>query len=716
MGLKEKQRFTVLLSDCYLLESHLKSRIFTLVSLCLSLLCSFSLSAASTGWLTNPQHPPIQVQLTLTGEKDVSSQTLAAILQVKLDGDWKTYWRAPGEGGIAPSVDWQQSSNVKQVDWFWPVPKRFNTLGLETLGYQDEVTFPLQIQLAQLDRETQLRGKFTLSSCTTVCVLTDYELALDFNATDLTGDSNAMYLYNKAMVQVPQTQPQQAQLSQLTWDQAQQQISFTITGKTWDKPDVFIIGDPDTYFKIEQLQPEQNQLKGLISVKGWLGEVNLEQQLLTLVVADKELAIEVSKLAQAGNIDFSAFKQNTIGWPSMLLIALLGGLILNIMPCVLPVLGMKLSTVLTAKNQSQGQIRKQFIASAFGIISSFWLLALAVLLLKVSGQSIGWGIQFQQPWFIGFMALITTLFALNMLGLFEIQLPSALQTKLATSGGHSYLGHYVQGMFATLLATPCSAPFLGTAVAFALGANTLSLFIIFTALGVGMALPWLVIATAPQLARYLPRPGRWMQQIKIFFSVLLLATSIWLISLLHSFVGGWLWVIFGVLAIGLCILIKQKYGAKIALICISLSFIGLGAIGITAALTSEQWASPLNPELAWHMLDQQDIDQQVAQGKTVFVDITADWCITCKANKVGVLLQQPVYDALQQPNIYLMKGDWTKPAPHISDYLQQNGRYGVPFNIVYGPNAPEGIALPVILNSEDVISAINRASATSLTQ
>ncbi|WP_434341133.1 protein-disulfide reductase DsbD family protein [Motilimonas cestriensis] len=694
----------------------MKYRLFTLVGLCLSLFCSFSLSAASTGWLTNPQHPPIQVKLTLTGEKDIVNQTIAAILQVKLSGDWKTYWRAPGEGGIAPSVDWQQSSNVKQVDWFWPVPERFSTLGLETLGYRDSVTFPLQIQLAQLDRNTQLRGKFTLSSCTNVCVLTDYELALDFNATDLTGDSNAMYLYNKAMVQVPQTEQQLAQLSQLTWDQNQQQLSFTITGKTWDNPDVFIIGDPDTYFNIEQLQPEQGQLKGLISVKGWLGEVNLEQQLLTLVVADKELAIEVNQLAQAGIIDANAFKQNPIGWPSMLLIALLGGLILNIMPCVLPVLGMKLSTVLTAKNQSQGQIRKQFIASAFGIISSFWLLALAVLLLKVSGQSIGWGIQFQQPWFIGFMALITTLFALNMLGLFEIQLPSALQTKLATSGGHSYVGHYVQGMFATLLATPCSAPFLGTAVAFALGADTYSLFIIFTALGVGMALPWLLIAMAPQLARYLPRPGNWMQQIKVFFSVLLFATSVWLISLLQSFIGGWLWVIYGIFAIALCCLIKQKYGTKIALICISVSFIGLGAIGITASLTSDRWASPLNPDLAWHMLEQQDIDQQVAQGKTVFVDITADWCITCKANKVGVLLQQPVYDALQQPNIYLMKGDWTKPAPHISDYLQQNDRYGVPFNIVYGPNAPEGIALPVILNSEDVISAIDRASATSSTQ
>ena len=694
----------------------MKFQLFSLVGLVASLFFSaFAHASTSTGWLSSPQHPPVQVQLTLTGEQDPSNNTLAAILEIKLADDWKTYWRAPGEGGIAPSIDWQASTNVQQVTWSWPVPERFSTLGLETLGYQEAVTFPLHIQLNQLDAATQLRGKFTLSSCTTVCVLTDYLLQLDFNASQLSIDNQAMFLFNKAMAQVPRTDNPAAQLSQLTWQQNTQQLSFIVDGVSWSQPNVYIIGDADTYFKLANITTTNGQLSGLVNVSGWLGEVDLAQQPITLVIADADHAIELEGLAQVGSIDLTAFSPNN-SWLSMILFALLGGLILNIMPCVLPVLGMKLSTVLTATNQSQAQIRKQFIASAAGIISSFWLLAAAVILLKLSGQSIGWGIQFQQPWFIGFMAVITTLFALNMLGLFEIQLPSALQTKLATSGDHSYLGHYLQGMFATLLATPCSAPFLGTAVAFALGADFISLMIIFTALGIGMALPWLLIAAAPQLARYLPQPGRWMQHIKLLFAGLLFATAIWLISLLHSFIGGWLWVIYGVLVIGLCSLIKQKYGAKIALIGISLSFMALGLIGITAALTSEHWASPLNPDLAWHMLEQQDINQQVANGKTVFVDVTADWCITCKANKVGVLLQQPVYQALQQPHVYLMQGDWTKAAPHISDYLQQNGRFGVPFNIVYGPGAPQGIPLPVILTSADVMNAIEQASATPLTQ
>ncbi len=705
-------------------------RLFWLLSLMLSIF-SFNLAhATSTGWLTNPQHPPLQVQLALTGQSNAATQTVTGVLQVKLNDDWKTYWQSPGEGGIAPSANWQASNNIDEVEWLWPAPQRFKTLGLETLGYHEAVTFPLHIKVDQFDAPSQLKGTLTLPSCTTVCVLTDYALQLDFNPSELSLDSDAMYAYNKAMALVPIQDPKLAKLEQLLWQQNSQQLAFNIQLPSQEAitlsndTEIFVVGDGDTYFKVESPTLNQGEIRGLISVSGWLGEVNLDQQAIKLVLLDESnqppLALEVAGIAQAGQFTAADYQGISSGapfnWLSMLVLALAGGLILNIMPCVLPVLGMKLSSILTAEQQSKQQTRLQFIASAAGIISSFWLLAGAVWLLKISGQTIGWGIQFQQPWFIAFMVVVTGLFALNMLGLFSIHLPSSLQTKLATTGGqptggHNYWGHYLQGMFATLLATPCSAPFLGTAVAFALAADTSSLFVIFTALGIGMALPWLLIAALPQLANYLPRPGRWMNHIKLAFALMLLATAVWLLSLLSNFIGPWLWVIYGVMAIAICVLIKRKFGAKIALVAISISFMGLGLVGIIAALTSAHWASPLNPDLAWHMLEQQDIQQQVAKGNTVFVDVTADWCITCKANKVGVLLQQPVYGALQQPNIYLMKGDWTKPAPYISDFLQQYGRYGVPFNIVFGPNAPQGIPLSVLLSSEDVLDAINRAGA-----
>jgi suppressor for copper-sensitivity B len=393
---------------------------------------------------------------------------------------------------------------------------------------------------------------------------------------------------------------------------------------------------------------------------------------------------------------------------SILFIALLGGLILNIMPCVLPVLGIKLTAIVEAPRLKQSEIRRQFIASALGIFVSFWLLAGFILLLKFSGQAIGWGIQFQNPWFIGFMILITAIFALNMLGLFEITLPSNMQTTLATTGKNTIRGHFLQGMFATLLATPCSAPFLGTAVAFAFGAEPLVLFVVFNALALGMALPWLLIAAMPKLARYFPKPGRWMNVVKIIFALLLLITSLWLMSLLANFVSSsYLWLSALLLIMVFLFILAKSQGRAAAIATISaLVVIGM----LTALLTVNNWRKPLPTDLDWQPLNTVMIAKQLDLGKTVFVDVTADWCITCKANKVGVLLQNPVYSLLKQSHIKLMKGDWTKASTEVTQYLQQYHRFGVPFNIVYGPGAPLGIALPVILSADEVASAIKQAS------
>ncbi|NVO99187.1 thioredoxin family protein, partial [Photobacterium damselae subsp. damselae] len=278
--------------------------------------------------------------------------------------------------------------------------------------------------------------------------------------------------------------------------------------------------------------------------------------------------------------------------------------------------------------------------------------------------------------------------------------------------GNSYGGHFVQGMFATLLATPCSAPFLGTAVAFALGANYLTLFAIFTALAVGMAAPWLLIALFPQLANALPKPGMWMNTVKTIFGLMMLVTSLWLLSLMANFFSLKIVIVIGVIALAL--LLSQLWrikGKRATLLTVGFLII-VTAIGlIIGSLTADKWAKPLPQDHHWTPLNVEQIKQDVAQGKTVFVDVTADWCITCKANKVGVILQEPVYSALDQENIVLMRGDWTKPSDYVTNFLQSHGRFGVPFNIVYGPAAPNGIELPVILTSEQVLDALKQASS-----
>jgi len=288
--------------------------------------------------------------------------------------------------------------------------------------------------------------------------------------------------------------------------------------------------------------------------------------------------------------------------------------------------------------------------------------------LKLAGHEIGWGIQFQQPVFLGVLATICLVFAANLWGLFEVPLPAlAGDLALATdrrARNHKVLGAFLTGVFATVLATPCSAPFVGTAIGFALSRGGAEIFAIFLAMSVGLALPYLAVAAAPHLAVMLPRPGRWMVWLRKLLGISMAATALWL---------GW------VLA---------------------------GQLGLLRATPAEQ---AQGEAVHWQLFDQAAIPGLVQSGKVVFIDVTADWCLTCKANKSLVLDRAPVTDNLNGPNVVPMVADWTKPDPAISRYLAHFNRYGIPLNVVYGPKAPEGIVLPELLTSDAVLEALARA-------
>ncbi|OLQ70810.1 cytochrome C biogenesis protein [Photobacterium proteolyticum] len=664
----------------------------------------------NTGWLSNPQHPPVEVRYMLTGQSDPQANTVEALLEVRLDTGWKTYWRSPGEGGVAPSIDWDLSNNLENIDWHWPMPKRYEFLGVETLGYKEHIVFPMTLHVEDMGKPVFLSGKLTMSSCTNICVLTDYEITLDFTPSKLSASQEAMHLYNQGMSQVPK-QSSVISLDQISWDAGSRTLSVVATNpQGWQQPDVFIDGSSqqaiDSSFRTPSIRIDGNQLIAQLEVTSWFGTPDLLSQTLNATISDNDIAVEIPGLVT----DLPIPVNSSASLLEVIAIALLGGLILNVMPCVLPVLGMKLSTVISAKTLQQRQIRTQFLASAAGILVSFWLLAGFLIVLKLSGQALGWGVQFQSPYFIAAMVLITGLFAANMFGLFEIRLSSNTNTWLASRGDSSYAGHFIQGMFATLLATPCSAPFLGTAVAFALGADIITLIAIFTALAIGMAAPWLIIAAFPTVARLLPKPGPWMNKLKTLFGFMMLATSLWLLSLMANFFS--LWLVSGVgvvLVIALLWRLGNVKGRKPVILTLAFLLFGTAGSLLLGSVTADQWAKPLPADHAWQQLDTKQIAQAVSQGRTVFVDVTADWCITCKANKIGVLLQDPVYSELGRSNIVLMRGDWTRPSEYVTGYLQSNGRFGVPFNIVYGPNAPQGIPLPVILSSEEVMQAIQTA-------
>ncbi|MEN3788256.1 protein-disulfide reductase DsbD domain-containing protein [Aeromonas veronii] len=649
--------------------------------------------ASDTGWLTSPQNDHARVRLL--ADRSAPDHT-RILLDVELESGWKTYWHSPGEGGIAPQILWDKP--IAALQWHWPVPRHFEVAGLSTQGYQGDVTFPLSLSYPA---EQALTGTLRLSTCSNVCILTDYPFTL---AVDGAAPANFDFAWAKTMSTLPQPLPAETRV-ELGYQHNQLQLRAE-RAEGWQSPALFIDALEGAEFGKPALEVEGNTLIARVPVSdGWQGDApDLRGQSLGLLLTSGEQAWQgkgtIGAPLALPNQSHSLF------W--LLGAALLGGLILNLMPCVLPVLALKLGTVLQHQKRKQGAVRKQFLAASAGIIASFWVLAAMSSLLRTTQGAVGWGIQFQSAGFIGLMVLVTLLFCANLLGLFEIRLPSALSTRLATSGGNSLGGHFLQGSFATLLATPCSAPFLGTAVAFALAAPLGQLWLIFTALGIGMSLPWLLVAALPRLALWLPKPGRWMNHLRILLGLMMLGSSLWLTSLLDNHLGsyatGWLMV---AMLLALLIGIVWRYGMRGFTLAISLTALIGSPLLLSGAFSAQGSASV--DKVVWQPLSERAITDALAQNKRVFIDVTADWCVTCKANKYNVLLRDEVQQALSAPDVVALRGDWSKPNDAIAAFLRKRGAAAVPFNQIYGPELPQGVTLSPLLDKDDLLTTLHKA-------
>lgn len=670
--------------------------IIRLALACLLVLWLPATQAADSGWLQSPQNDHAQVRLRADTSNGDETRVLLA---VELEKGWKTYWRSPGEGGIAPAITWQ--GNPPPATWFWPTPQRFDVAGISTQGYQQRVTLPIVFKGAV---PQQLEGRLTLSTCSNVCILTDYPFKLDLTTP---ADPKFNHDFAQAMGQVPIASGLVDSL-RAGYRNGELQISAERTAG-WQQPELFF----DTLAGADLGKPtvssDGESLQARVPVSDGWGDAapDLLGKQLRLVISDGGIAQEAT-LTIGGPLALSS----TVAFPlwQAVLMALAGGFILNLMPCVLPVLGMKLGSILQVEQRDRRSVRWQFLASSLGIVVSFMALALLMTLLRLSNHALGWGIQFQNPWFIGFMVLVTLLFSANLFGLFHLQLSSSLNTKLATHNGRGLSGHFWQGAFATLLATPCSAPFLGTAVAFALAAPLPVLWGMFVALGIGMSLPWLLIAAWPALALRLPRPGRWMNGMRLALGLLMLVSSLWLLSLMTNHIGVKPTLIVGaILLLGLLLAVWQRLGARSAGIATASVLVVGGLALLVGSLTANQWRQPLHDNIAWQPLSEQAIVQALADNKRVFVDVTADWCVTCKANKYNVLLRDEVQKALSADDVVALRGDWSRPSESISTFLQQRGSVAVPFNQIYGPGSPDGEVLSPLLTREAVLQALSTA-------
>ncbi len=399
----------------------------------------------------------------------------------------------------------------------------------------------------------------------------------------------------------------------------------------------------------------------------------------------------------------------------MLVLAALGGLLLNAMPCVLPVLSLKVFALVKSAGEGRSQLLMGTLATTAGILASFWALAAAAVLATRAGAAVGWGIQFQQPGFVAFLAVVMVLFALNMWGLFEITLPQSLAQVGGAGPREGVAGHFASGLFATLMATPCSAPFLGTAVGFALVQPPLSIFAIFTAVGLGLALPYLLLGAVPRAAKLFPKPGAWMVTFRNIMGFLLAAAAVWLFYVLAAQIApeSVAFVQLAILALALATWLFHHYAGsptarRISAVAMAAAAVASITLATTAAPASSAHGSA-SGLIDWVSFDETEAVRLADQGSLVFVDFTADWCLTCKANERLVIETDKVATAFEEHQVVPMKADWTNRDDKITAVMSRYGRAAVPFYLLYRPGQ-EPYAFGELLTKGSLIEALSNGS------
>ena len=441
---------------------------------------------------------------------------------------------------------------------------------------------------------------------------------------------------------------------------------------------------------------------------------------------DSEQGNDEGSLANASETrpDNATNEGNSAGTLVLLLSALLGGLILNLMPCVLPVLSLKLFSLIKQAGESRKRLLMLGSATTVGILASFWLLAAIVAAVKAGGGNAGWGMQFQSAGFIAFMVVILSAFAMSFFGVFEIWLPGNATTKMDSAGRKQGLaGAFFTGALLVLLSTPCSAPFLGTAMGFAFTASTPVLFLFFTAAGIGLALPYMLVSAFPSVLKVFPKPGAWMVTLQKVMGVLLLGTVAWLLWVVHEQAGNYGVAVFAVIAF-LSVILSFAIG-KIAPP--GVAFIRevaavVGSIVLLAAFwfafASPKYEAEVNAifdtraaqlitEDGWYRYTPELIEEFAKSGRTVFIDATADWCLTCKANEAAVLNREDFKHAMDSLNVARVKADWTRETPEVTALLKSMGKSGVPAYAIYpSGDASKQIVLPELLTTNAIVEKI----------
>lgn len=663
---------------------------------------------AASAWFETDQG---KVRLIAAPQAAGAATEVQLGLEFRLASHWKIYWRSPGDAGFPPRLDWSGSDNLAAARIAWPIPRRFSVQGLDTIGYEGTVVLPVAVRLDHPGAPLHLRAALDYLTCREICIPYHTILALDLpagpappGANGDADDSAAQIARFQALV--PPAGAAGISVTDATVERGRAPtLALRVrSDRPLAAPDVFVDAPAGIAFGAPRVASAgaSGETVLRLPISGDAASLSMlagHRLTVTLVDGTRALEAHVTPAEAPPPAGFGRLL-------SMLGLALIGGFILNLMPCVLPVLSIKLLSVVDHAGRSRLQQRLGFLATACGILLSFLALALTMIVFQSIGIAVGWGVQFQQPWFLVAMAALLTFFAANLWGLAEVPLPG-FAGRLSPAFDHrSLLGNVAVGAFATLLATPCSAPFLGTAVGFALAAGPVEIVTIFLALGIGLASPYLAVALIPGVARWLPRPGRWMIRLRRVLGIALALTVVWLVWVLAAQIG-----VEGALAIGALMIMVTALLAVARRPAIRR---GAPALAVVAALlvplASPAPAPASGADGMWRPFDQASIAGLVDDGHVVFVDVTADWCLSCKVNERLVLDTGSVLARLRAPGVVAMRADWTQHSETIAAYLHRFGRYGIPFNAVYGPGAPDGLPLSEFLTKEAVTDALRHAA------
>jgi len=620
-------------------------------------------------------------------------------LEYEMKPGWKTYWKSPGDGGFPQNITWENSSNINNLEILWPTPSEFEILGIKSIGYHNNVIFPLKLEIADESKNTFVDLNVNYLICEEICIPGDARLLLEIPAGSREFTDNH-FIIEKALSILPENNFEISYIKYIDANVYKNKNNSLIqitaeSHKNFINTNIFL----HTPFGLPVVE---NSLVYSKNNKFITAEFQFENDLFTknefpieIIIKDSNHNFINTLDLQVKNIEPPPKKNNNYFY--YVFISLLAGLILNVMPCVFPVLSIKLMSVLSTQKKN---IRISFLITSFGIIFSFIILGLIFLLLQYLKVSISWGMQFQQPYFLVFITLVVFLFMMNMFNQFEINLPSRVRQIIFFNNNNLYFKDFFNGFFATLMATPCSAPFVGTALTAAFTQSYIIGVNIFLFMGIGMSLPYVFVAFFPKIVTSIPKPGKWMIYVKYFLGLLLFATVIWLSNILLNFFN------LNFLICTLILFLILSYRRKIPYFQNVITLIVLLGIIYIPSVHVFQKNINIKNDGKWLNFVEVDINQLTDVEEIIFLDITADWCATCQFNKVNVLNSNNVMRLFEENNITLIRADWTRPNKKINTFLKKYNRFGIPFNAFFSKNFPNGILLSELLSEKELVEAI----------